>query len=164
MLSVPADASARASGGVIHGAASRVPTVSIASFRDDPLYPRVERAVAAILAKGKVVTPVDVLIGMGLLKPDDLDAWRCGRIPYLERVIGCNLTRLSRLLRILRFHAHDLKLMPSATVYLRWGKGPKQPLRFTKTGDSRLEEVYARHFVWSGKGPFRPPIPKESRG
>ena len=140
------------------------PTVSIASFRDDPLYPRVERAVAAILATGKVVTPVDVLIGMGLLKPDDLEAWRRGRIPYLERVIGCNLTRLSRLLRILRFHAHDLKLMPSATVYLRWGKGPKRPLRFTKTGDSRLEEVYARHFVWPGKGPFRPPIPKESRG
>jgi len=149
---------------VIHGAASRAPTVSIASFRDDPLYPRVERAVAAILATGKVVTPVDVLIGMGLLKPDDLEAWRRGRIPYLERVIGCNLIRLSRLLRILRFHAHDLKLMPSATVYLRWGKGPKQPLRFTKTGDSRLEEAYARHFVWPGKDPFRPPVPKESRG
>ena len=164
MLSVPASASAQAGGGVIHGKASGAPTVSIASFRDDPLYPRVERAVAAMLAKGKVVTPVDVLIGMGLLKPDDLEAWRRGRIPYLERVIGCNLTRLSRLLRILRFQAHDLKLMPSATVYLRWGKGPKQPLRFTKTGDPKLEEAYTRHFVWPGKGSYRPPISKESRG
>ena len=119
---------------------------------------------AAILAKGKVITPVDVLISMGLLKPDDLEEWRRGRIPYLERVIDCNLTRLSRILRILRFHAHDLKLKPSATVYLRWGKGPKQRLRFTKTGDSKLEEAYARHFVWPGKGPFHATIPKESAG
>jgi hypothetical protein len=28
--------------------------------------------------------------------------------PDLERVINCNLARLSRLLRILRFHDHDL--------------------------------------------------------
>lgn len=148
----------------MHGAASRAPTVSVANFRDDRLYPKIERAVASILAKGKVVAPVDVLIVMGLLKPDDLEAWRRGRIPYLERVIGCNLTRLSRLLRILRFHAHDLKLMPSGTAYLRWGKGPKQPLRFTKTGDTQLEKAYATHFVWPGKGPFHPPVSKENRG
>lgn len=69
-------------------------------------------------------------------------------------------TRLSRLLRILRYHAHDLRLAPSATVYRRWGKGPKQRLRFTKTGDPKLEEAYARHFVWLGKGPFHLPVPR----
>ena len=148
----------------MHGAASPAPIVSVANFRDDRLYPKIERAVASILAKGKVVAPVDVLIVMGLLKPDDLEAWRRGRIPYLERVIGCNLTRLSRLLRILRFHAHDLNLIPSGTAYLRWGKGPKQPLRFTKTGDTQLEKAYATHFVWPGKGPFHPPVSKENRG
>jgi len=148
----------------MHGAASPAPIVSVANFRDDRLYPKIERAVASILAKGKVVAPVDVLIVMGLLKPNDLEAWRRGRIPHLERVIGCNLTRLSRLLRILRFHAHDLKLMPSGTAYLRWGKGPKQPLRFTKTGDTQLEKAYATHFVWPGKGPFHPPVSKENRG
>lgn len=143
-------------------ATSRATTVSVANFRDDRLYPKIERVVAAILEKGKVVTPVDVLTGMGLLKPDDLEAWRRGRIPYLERVIGCNLTRLSRLLRILRFHAHDLKLMPSSTVYLRWGKGPKQQLRFTKTGTTHLEAAYATHFVRPGKGSFHPPMPTGS--
>ena len=148
----------------MHGAASPAPIVSVANFRDDRLYPKIERAVASILAKGKVVAPVDVLIVMGLLKPNDLEAWRRGRIPHLERVIGCNLTRLSRLLRILRFHAHDLKLIPSGTAYLRWGKGPRQPLRFTKTGDTQLEIAYATHFVWPGKGPFHPPISKEHRG
>ena len=72
------------------------------------------------------------------------------------------------LLRILRFHAHDLNLVPSVTAYRRLGKGPEQPLRFTKTGDRNLEEAYARHFVWPGDGPFHPPAtrpkPDRSRG
>jgi hypothetical protein len=133
------------------------------AYRDDPLYPRIARAVAAILARGKVVAPVDVLVAMNLLAPEKLEDWRRGRVPYLERVIHCNLTRLSKLLRILRFHAHDLDLVPSATVYRRWGKEPKRPLRFTKTGDPRLEEAYARHFVWPGKSPFHPAVNKEAR-
>jgi hypothetical protein len=137
--------------------------VSLATYREDPLYPRIARTVAAILQHGTVVAPVDVLVGMGLLTPDHLEAWRCGRVPYLEQVINCNLTRLSRLLRILRFHAHDLNLVPSLTVYRRWGRGPRQQLRFTKSGDPRLEEAYARHFVWPGKSPFHPPAPKPFR-
>ena len=132
-------------------------TITAQTYRDDPLYPRIERAVAAILAKGNVVAPVDVLVGMDLLAWEKLEDWRRGRVPYLERVIKCNLTRLSRLLRILRFHAHDLNLVPSVTVYRRWGKGTKQQLRFTKTGMPKLEEAYARHFVWPGKVPFHPP-------
>jgi hypothetical protein len=142
--------------------ASSKPTPSVASYRDDKLYPRVARAVAVLLQRGKVVAPVDVLVGMGLLTPEELEGWRRGRVPYLERVIRCNLMRLSRLLRILRFHAHDLDLAPSVTVYMRWGKRPRQRLRFTKTGDPRLEEAYARHFVWLGKRPFHAPAPRKS--
>lgn len=115
----------------------------------------------SVPARGKVVAPVDVLIDMGLLEPKQLQDWRRGRVPYLERVINCNLTRLSRLLRILRFHAHDLNLAPSHTTYMRRGKGSKQRLRFTKTGDPKLEEIYATHFVWPGKRQFHPPAPKE---
>ena len=144
--------------------ARRASMATVATYRDDPLYPRIERAVAGILAKGKVVAPVDVLIGMGLLEPEKLEDWRRGRVHYLERVIYCNLMRLSRILRILRFHAHDLNLVPSFTAYMRWGKGPKQRPRFTKTGEPNLEAAYARHFVWSGQSPFHPPAPKEPRG
>ena len=131
--------------------------VSVDDFRQDPMFPRIERAVAEILVNEKVVAPVDVLVKMALLAPKDLEAWRLGRVPYLERVIHCNLTRLSRLLRILGFHCHDLNLAASQTAYVRWGKGPRTPLRFTKTGETRLEKIYARHFVWPGKGPFHPP-------
>ena len=132
----------------------RKPTVSVELYRQSPLYPRIVRAVARLLARGKVVAPVDVLVEMDRLTPKALEDWRRGRVPYLEKVISGNLSRLSRLLRILRFHAHDLKLVPSTTVYMRWGKGPKRRLRFTKTGDPRIEEAYSRHFVWPGKRPF----------
>jgi hypothetical protein len=141
----------------------RIPTVSVETYRNDPLYPRIARAVETILEHQKFVAPVDVLVGMGLLTPDHLEDWRHGRVPYLEQVINCNLTRLSRLLRILRLHAHDLNLEPSVTVYGRWGEGPKRRLRFTKSGDPKLEEAYARHFVWPGKQAFHPPRSKETR-
>jgi hypothetical protein len=137
-------------------------SVTVATFRDDPLFPKISRAVEMILAKDKVVRPIDVLVGMHLLSRDDLDAWRFSRVPYLEKVIDCNLTRLSRLLRILRFHVHDLNLVPSVTAYMRHGRGPKRQLRFTKTGDARLEKAYATHFIWPGKGPWHPTAVKSS--
>jgi hypothetical protein len=128
--------------------------VSVHDFHNDPMFRRIKCVVAELLARGNVVAPVDVLVGMGLLRPEHLDNWRRGRVPYLERAINCNLTRLSRLLRILRFHAHDLNLKPSQTIYKRYGKGPKLRLRFSKTGEAGLEAAYTTHFVWSGKRPF----------
>jgi len=128
--------------------------VSVESYRSDPMYPRIVRACDALLRRGKVVAPVDVLVTMSILAPAHVEDWRLGRIPYLERVIQGNLTRLSRLLRILRYHAHDLKLVPSIVPYVTRGKGPRRRLRFTKTGDRRIEEAYARHFVWPGKMSF----------
>jgi hypothetical protein len=135
----------------------RTTGINVETYRNDPLFPRMARAVDAILRSGKVVAPVDVLVGMGLLTPEHLEDWRRGRVPYLERVINCNLARLSRVLRILPFYAHDLNLVPSITVYMRWGKGPKHRLRFSKTGEPKIEEAYSRHFVWPGKGPFHMP-------
>ena len=126
--------------------------ISVSNYRSDKYYPRVVRAVEAILATGQVVAPVDVFLHMDLLKAADLEAWRFGRVPYLERVIRCNLEKASRILRILRFHAHDLNMKPSQTYYKKWGKGQKIPLRFTKNGERPLEEAYARHFVAPGAG------------
>ena len=121
--------------------------VSVDNFRSDPMFPRIERTVAELLAKGNVVAPVDVLIGMGLMRSEHLGEWRRGQIAYLERVITCNLSRVSRVLRILRFHAHDLDLKPSFTVYNGHGKGPKQRLRFSETGHPDLEKAYATHLI-----------------
>ena len=127
--------------------------VSVDNFRSDPMFPRIERALAEQLAKGNVVAPVDVLVSLGLLRSEQLGDWRWGRVTYLERVITGNLSRVSRVLRFLRFHAHDLNLKPSFTVYNRHGKGPKQRLRFSKTGDPNIETAYATHLVRLGARP-----------
>ena len=83
------------------------------------MYPKIVRATASILARGNVVAPVDVLVRMRVIDPRRLEDWRRGRVPYLERVIQDNLTRLSRLLQILQFHTHNLNLVPSWTAYMR---------------------------------------------
>ena len=131
-----------------------MPKLAIANYREGPLYPRITQATHNILGREKVVMPVEVLSGMDLLTRKHPEDWRRGRTPYLERVIHGNLVRLSRVLRILRLHAHDLNLKPSLTVYVRLSHGLKQRLRFTKTGDPRLEEAHATRLVWLGKGPF----------
>jgi hypothetical protein len=146
------------------GAAVMSERVTVQDFRRGPMFPRIERAVASILARGKIAALVDVLVKMDLLAPSDLDDWRFGRVPHLERVARGGLSCLSRLLHILGFHCHDLNLVPSHTAYVKGGKGPRTPLRFTKTGDERLEKIYARHFAWPGKGPFHPPRAKSDAG
>ena len=42
-------------------------------------------------------------------------------------------------------------LQPSLTVYKRHGKGPRQHLRFSKTGDPNLEAAYATHLIRLGQ-------------
>jgi hypothetical protein len=58
--------------------------------------------------------------------------------------------KAERILRILRMHVHDLNMIPSITVYVKWGKGRRVPLRFSKSGIPRLEEDYSRHFLAPG--------------
>ena len=125
--------------------------VTLNNYKKDRYYSKVVNAVDRVLASEKYVTPIRVFQAMGLLEEKDIESWRKGQVPYLERVIGCNLHKASRILRILRFVAHDLKLKPSMTVYKRKVRGGKVPLRFTKFNDENLEEAYARHFTVVGK-------------
>ena len=136
----------------VRGANPARPTVE--DFRTDPLFPRIERAVRNILHRGPVVAPIDVLVEISILTAAKVDDWRKGRVPYLERVMRGNLTRFSRLLRILRMHAHDLNLVPSETAYRQHGS--RRVLRFTRTGDPGVERAYATHLLSPGKGPPPP--------
>jgi len=117
------------------------------NYNKDKYFPRVVQAVTAILKTGDVVTPIDVFVGMGLLAKEDIEAWRMGRVPYLEKVIRCNLEKASRILRILKNHAERAGMKPSQTDYRKWGKGPKLKLRFSKYSVPALEEAYSRHFI-----------------
>jgi len=135
--------------------------ITLNNYTTDKYYPKIVKAVDVELQSRNFVTPIDVLISMGLLERHDVDNWRVGRIPYLEQVVGCNLSKASRILRILRFHAHDLNLKPSITVYKRKTGGGKIPLRFSKSGEKNIEEAYSRHFVRLGKTTVDKPLSAE---
>ena len=121
--------------------------ITLDNYRTDKYYPKITGAVSRILGKKDVVALIDLFTEMGLLDLENVRRWKRGEVNYLERVIQCNLAQASRILRILRFHAHDLNLGPSMTIY----KNGKQFLRFSKTGERPLEEAYSRHFVVIGK-------------
>lgn len=121
------------------------------NYRESKDYARIVAAVGKILARQRHVSPVEVFGELKLLMPDDLQRWKRGSVPYLERVIRCNLSRAGSILRVLNFHAHDLNLKPSHTCYHH----RKHPLRFSKSGEVLIEEGYSRHFVVVGKrNPF----------
>jgi len=121
--------------------------ITSANYRQDPYYAAIVRVVEDLLREKGFVAPMELFMRMDLLSPESAENWRRGRIPYLEKVIRCNLSKASRILRILRMHAHELDLKPSPTVYKRWTKGSRPLLRFSKTGDHNIEAAYARHFV-----------------
>ena len=121
--------------------------ITLGNYRTDPYYPKVVRAVDEIMVKSKFVTPIEVFVHMKLLSREGIEDWRRGRVLYLEKVIQCNLAKASRILRLLRFHTHDLNFSPSQSVYRRKVRGRRIPLRFSKTGDPNLEEAYSRHFI-----------------
>jgi len=130
---------------------SQLPKLSVTNYREFKDYPKVVSAVAGILARQRFVAPVEVFVEMNLLPAADLKRWKQGQVPTLERLIRCNLTRIGRILRLLRFHAHDLKLKPSITVYKHRSHG----LRFSCSGEPKIEEAWSRHFVIVGKrNPF----------
>jgi len=113
----------------------------------DPLAASVSRIVTELLERGDVVAPLDVLLALEIVDGELLADWRRGGLPYLERGITKGLARTTRVLRLLREEAKARGLAPSPGKYLRTGKGPKRPLRFSKAGDRESEAAYAVHFV-----------------
>lgn len=130
---------------------SQAPKPSVANYRDFKEYPKIVAAVSRILARQRFVAPVELFVEMDLLRAADLERWRRGQIPVLERLLRCNLTKAGRILRLLRFHAHDLKLKPSITDY----RHRSHRLRFSRSGEPKIEEAYATHLTVVGKrNPF----------
>ena len=124
--------------------------ITVNNYKENKFYSRVVEAIEKELKIKKYITPIDVFLSMGLLEESDLNKWKKGSIPYLEMVIKCNLSKASRILRLIGFHCHDLNMRKSSTIY----KGKRGFLRFTKTGEQNLEKVYSRSFVCTQKELF----------
>ena len=114
--------------------------------RRPSLEDRVARVAEAALAEHSVVSPLDVLIGLGWLTPQAVDAWRQGRVDDLERLAQVNLHKLSSAMAVLRRWATERGLRPSETAYLSRTRD-RRPLRFSRSGDLSIEAAYRTHWV-----------------
>ena len=111
------------------------------------LQDRVVRAAEAALSDHSYVCAVDVLCGMGLLAPSNLEAWRNGRIGFLEQVIQGNLHKISSSMAIFRRWALEQGLKPSETRYVRHARTGIVDLQFSKSGDPEIEKGYRTHYI-----------------
>ena len=93
------------------------------------------------------ISLVDVFIGLGYLSQKDYEAWRNKKVPYLEKVIGTNLSKISFICKTVINNSRNGKLKESYTAYKSWGKGPKIDLPFSKYGKPEIEKSYSTHFV-----------------
>lgn len=121
--------------------------ITVETYRQDKLYSKVVHATTVLLKDSDEISPVAILIQIGNLAPQDLDAWRHGRIPYLEKVFQGSLSKANRYLLMIGFHAHDLNMIPFHHTYCQIGK--KNKLRFTRSCNPGIENSYARHFRWN---------------
>jgi len=128
--------------------------VTLENYRKDIYYCKVVNSFTDILKSSKIISPILIFKSIGLLNQINIDNWKKGIVPYLEKVIECNLSKANRILRLISFHPHDLDMKRSLTVYKRQVKGKKILLKFSKTGDSKLEIAYATHFIYIRKKEF----------
>lgn len=100
-------------------------------------------------------TPVDVLMDIGVLPKKQYEAWRNGKISYLESVCTVNLHKLSFIMKQMRLCAQKQGWKSSFCYYKQWGLQKKNgqghkpvvKLRFSKSGNPEIERSYATHFV-----------------
>lgn len=125
--------------------------VTLKNYKSDKYYPKVVKAFDSALSKKEIVTPIDIFLEIGNLTPRNLELWRNGKAPYLERVINGNLSKFSRILSLIGFHAHDLNLPPCHPNYSPYVKGQKRKLIYTRSGAEHLESKYKKSFRWNKK-------------
>ncbi|MBS0654165.1 MAG: hypothetical protein JSR46_00160 [Verrucomicrobia bacterium] len=108
------------------------------------LQQRVFQASEEALLQQNYVSPIDVFLGMKLLKPEQVLDWKKGKIPYLERVILGNLNKISFYMKCFRAWAKEKGLKPKFTGYI---SKSKQELRFSKSGHPQIEQSYRTHYI-----------------
>jgi hypothetical protein len=110
------------------------------------LADRVTTAAEAALAAQDYVAPVDVLLGIGWLDGGTVKRWRQGQVACLDGAMQTNLSRISEAMKLFRSWAVAKGLSPSETAYV--ARTPqRQTLRFSKSGDPTIEQLYRTHWV-----------------
>lgn len=98
------------------------------------LQERVNVAFGSVMYRNGTVTYPELFIEMGILSKDNYKAWQKGQVPFLEKVITCNLTKL------LRIHSAVRSIVRERKLPKRLAAPPKG--RYSKTNASHVEEEY----------------------
>ncbi|MBS0349781.1 MAG: hypothetical protein JSR33_01100, partial [Proteobacteria bacterium] len=72
---------------------------------------------------------------------------RKGKVPYLEKVIQDNLSKISFAMRCYRQWATHKQLKPSQTAYMTQTKTNRRELQFSKSGDPNMGYAYRTHYI-----------------
>ena len=83
---------------------------------------------------------------IGVLTEQNYEAWRFGKVSYLEKVCTCNLNKLTKILKQIYIYAQINGLKPSISQYRLWGKKGKNS-DLVKVVDLNLSESM-RHILW----------------
>jgi hypothetical protein len=110
------------------------------------LRARVVRAAETALVERRVVSPIDVLTGVGWLHPTAVDRWRQGRALDLEREAQVGSDLLAAAVAVLGEWARARGLRPSETAYVASSRDRRR-LRFTAGGDEAAELAYRTHWL-----------------
>lgn len=116
-------------------------------MNNNEIEKEVKRLVHSLRYEKGYVCAVDVLMGLDYLTKKDYEDWRFGKINFLEKACNTNLSKLTYINKMMKKFANDLKLENSWTGYNQYGKGEKRRLRFSKSGENKIEEAYATHYV-----------------
>jgi hypothetical protein len=108
---------------------------------------RVARAAEAALADHKYVSAIDVLTGIGLLASTNVEAWRKGRIDFLETMIQGSSKKISAAMSAFRSWAEMNGLVPTETSYVARTRTGIRNLQVTQSGDPAVEKFYRTHYV-----------------
>ena len=107
----------------------------------------IKRIISELSDEKGYICSIDVLLGLNYLAKTDYEKWRTGQVESLEKICQTNLGKLTTINKIIRQVVTKMNLEPSLTIYNKYGKGPKQKLRFSKSGDSNIEKAYSTHFL-----------------
>lgn len=126
----------------------KVRRLNLHNYQKDTFYTSVTEAVDTILEEAQVVTSLEVFHHLGMLELRNITRWKQGQVPYLEKVIRCNLSKSKRILTIIRLYATELELRPVLHRYIRKEKkGSPIILQFSKHGQRHVEMLYSTHYV-----------------
>ena len=111
------------------------------------LKDKIERIGKEIIEEKGYFSLIDILLKLNYLSKNDYGNWRFGKVQYLEKVCGVNWKKFSTINQTINEISENWNLKKSVTSYHKYGKGGNTKLRFSKSGNKRIEEIYATHHL-----------------